>query len=88
MSGIHYTEISNVSEACQQYRCKNDMVTELPVIRDQTDAERAVGSMCQGCDYWTRYRHSYAYGICTLGGYSIPPRWSLEINICDGFKKE
>lgn len=62
-------------------------VMELPVIRDASREEQLAGRVCQQCLRWIRDQRSYVDGVCILGGRSQPPRWSLELQTCDGFEK-
>lgn len=56
---------------------------ELPVLR----YAEIGGNSCQSCEYWLRYDHSYGQGVCVVAGRVDPPRWSMEIQVCDGWKK-
>ncbi len=58
---------------------------ELPVIRQATEDEFTHGRMCQRCTHWIRDENSYGHGVCKLGGHDVPPRWTIEIRVCDGF---
>jgi hypothetical protein len=60
---------------------------ELPVVRHPSEDEREGGRVCQECRYWLRNPRTYAWGVCVLGGTKMPPRWSLELQTCDGWEK-
>jgi hypothetical protein len=60
---------------------------ELPTVRYATTEELDAGKCCQSCDQWMRYKGSYAYGVCTVGGVSVAPRWTSEVQFCEGFER-
>jgi hypothetical protein len=60
---------------------------ELPVVREASEDERRGGRVCRQCRHWLQYLHSYGEGVCVLGGVTMTPRWSEQVQTCDGWKK-